>query len=147
VSTGPAAGTHRIAWAADAHARFTRIHPFQTANGRAARLITNLLLRRAGLPSLVVRRADVARYGAALRDADSRDVWPLALFIGRSVLEGTARLLAEREDDDDLRAVSTFAEGARRAALYKAAQRGRLRTVRRAGQLLTRAAWIAEYDA
>jgi Fic family protein len=144
-ASGPPNGTHRIAWAAEAHARFTRIHPFETANGRAARLVTNLLLRRVGLPPLVVRRSDAPRYVRALRAADSRNIWPLAHLIARSTLEGAAKLLADSERDDGLRPVSTFAEGARRAALYKAAQRGRLRTVRRDGQLLTRAEWIADY--
>jgi Fic family protein len=144
-ASGPPSGTHPIAWAADAHARFTRIHPFEAANGRAARLVTNLLLRRTGLPPLVVRRADAPRYVSALRAADSRNIWPLARLIARSTLEGVAKLLAESERDDGLRPVSTFADGARRAALYKAAQRGRLRTVRRDGQLLTRAEWIADY--
>jgi Fic family protein len=146
-ASGPPPGTHRIAWAADAHARFTRIHPFETANGRAARLLTSLLLRRTGLPPLVVRRAEALRYERALRAADSRDIWPLALLIARSTLEGAAKLLAESERDDGLRPVATFAEGARKAALYKAAQRGRLPTVRRDGQLLTRAEWIARYEA
>ena len=144
-ASGPPGGTHRIAWAADAHARFTRIHPFETANGRAVRLVTNLLLRRTGLPPLVVRRADAPRYVRALRAADSRNIWPLAHLIARSTLEGATKLLAESERDDGLQPVSTFAEGARRAALYKAAQRGRLRTVRRDGQLLTREAWIEDY--
>ncbi len=146
-ASGPTPGTHPIAWAADAHARFTRIHPFETANGRTARLVTNLLLRRTGLPPLVVRRSDAPRYERALRAADSRNIWPLAHLIARSTLEGAATLLAESERDDGLRPVSTFAEGARRAALYKAAQRGRLPTVRRGGQLLTRAEWIAAYEA
>jgi Fic family protein len=144
-ASGPPNGTHRIAWAAEAHARFTRIHPFETANGRAARLVTNLLLRRTGLPPLVVRRSDAPRYVRALRAADSRNIWPLAVLIARSALEGAAKLLADSERNDGLRPVSTFAAGARRAALYKAAQRGRLRTVRRDGQLLTRAEWIADY--
>lgn len=144
-ASGPPNATHRIAWAAEAHARFTRIHPFETANGRAARLVTNLLLRRMGLPPLAVRRSDAPRYVRALRAADSRNMWPLAHLIARSTLEGAAKLLAESERDDGLRPVSTFAEGARRAALYKAAQRGRLHTVRRDGQLLTRAEWIADY--
>lgn len=146
-ASGPPTGMHRIAWAADAHARFTRIHPFETANGRAARLVTNLLLRRAGIPPLVVRRADALRYERALRAADSRNIWPLALLIARSTLDGAAKLLAESERDDGLRPVATFADGARKAALYKAAQRGRLPTVRRDGQLLTRAEWIAQYEA
>jgi hypothetical protein len=57
------------------------------------------------------------------------------------------RLVAAAEPDGELRSLASFAAGSRRAALYKAAQRGRLRSVRRGGTLYTSAAWIAEYEA
>jgi hypothetical protein len=51
------------------------------------------------------------------------------------------------QPDDELRPVAAFAVGAERAALYKAAQRDRLQTVRRDSALLTTATWIADYRA
>ncbi len=142
---GPQAGASHLLWLAEAHERLRRIHPFAEANGRTVRLVTNLLLRRLALPPFVVRERDAERYRAALRRADSRDPWPLAGVIGRSILAGLAQLLAALESGGDLRAVAAFAAGAERDALYKAAQRGRLRAVRRNGALLTTQAWIDAY--
>jgi hypothetical protein len=144
-ASGPRDRLGRVAWIADAHERLLRIHPFDTANGRVTRLVTNLLLRRTGLPPFVVRRRDAARYVAALRRADSRDPWPLARVVARSLLESFGGLLAGAEGADPLQPLARFAVGSERAALYKAAQRGRLQTVRREGALLTKRAWIDAY--
>jgi hypothetical protein len=150
---GPPPGAPAVQWVAAAHARFLRIHPFDAANGRVARLIANLLLRRCGLPPFVVRRRDESRYLGALRRADSRDPWPLALVVATSVLESLGTLLAapgiahDPAGDDALGPLAAFASGAERAALYKAAQRGRLRVVSRGGALLTTRAWIDAYRA
>jgi Fic family protein len=40
--------------AVEAHARLVAIHPFSDGNGRAARLVMNLLLMRAGYPPVVI---------------------------------------------------------------------------------------------
>jgi hypothetical protein len=142
---GPPPGTSPIVWVADAHARFERIQPFDGANGRVGRCLINLLLRRLGHPPFVLRPHDAARYLEALRAADSRDPRPLALVLARSLLRSLTRLTAALPDAGELRPLSEFATGRERAALYKAAQRGRLRAFRRAGSLLTTAEWIAEY--
>ena len=144
-ASGPRDQAGRVAWIADAHERLLRIHPFDTANGRVTRLVTNLLLRRTGLPPFVVRRRDAARYVAALRRADSRDPWPLAEVFARSLLESLGGLLAGADGADPLQPLARFAVGSERAALYKAAQRGRLQTVRRDDALLTKRAWIDAY--
>jgi hypothetical protein len=143
---GPQGGQHPIAWVAEIHERFARIHPFTKANGRVDRLLANLLLRRVGLPPFAVRGRAAERYLAALKSADSRDPWPLAVVFARALLESLTRLTAIAEPGDELRPLATFASGPERAALYKASQRGRLRTVRRGGALLTSAGWIAEYE-
>jgi Fic family protein len=147
VASGPPPQTHSLRWVADAHERFSRIHPFAKGNGRVGRLLTNLLLRRVELPLFAVRGRAAERYLAALRRADSRDPWPLATALARAVLASLSRLVAASEGPGELRPLATFAGGAARARLYKAAQRGRLRSVRRGGQLLTSAAWIADYEA
>jgi Fic family protein len=146
VALGPAEGVHPLLWVADAHERFSRIHPFAKGNGRVARLLANLLLRRVELPPFAVRGRAAERYLAALRRADSRDPWPLAAAFALAVLASLRRLVAAN-DAGDLHSLASFAQGAQRARLYKAAQRGRLRSVRRGGTLLTSAAWIAEYEA
>jgi Fic family protein len=130
--TGPGEGASPMLFVAAAHERFTRIHPFTAGNGRAARLVTNLLLRKLG-------------YRAALARADARDPWPLATLVARSVLAGLARLVAATDGDLALRPLAEFARGVRREALYKAAQRNRLRSVRKGRAVLTTEAWVDEY--
>jgi Fic family protein len=146
VAGGPPSGRHPIAWVADAHERFARLRPFAKANGRANRLLSNLLLRRVGLPPFAVRGRAADRYLAALKRADLRDPWPLGIVFARAVLESLSRLSAAGGAQTELRPLAAFASGTERAALYKASQRGRLRTVRRGGALLTSSAWIAEYE-
>ena len=56
-----ATSLHPVAMASEAHFRFVSIHPFRDGNGRAARLLMNLCLLRAGYPITVIfnaRRAD-----------------------------------------------------------------------------------------
>jgi hypothetical protein len=150
---GPRGDANRLAWIADAHARLRRLQPFDTANGRTTRLVTNLLLRRIGLPPFIIRRRDAARYAAALGRAESKEPGPLALVIGRSLHEtlgalpagGTEAKPAAEPGAGALRPVAEFAAGAARAALYKAAQRDRLQTVRRGEALLTTQEWIDAY--
>jgi Fic family protein len=144
---GPPVETNPLLWVVDAHARFMRIQPFAAGNGRVARLLTNLLLLRLGLPPLVIGARDRARY---LRDripSGGRGVPPLAVLFARSLLATTSALVGSMQPDDELRPVAAFAVGAERAALYKAAQRDRLQTVRRDSALLTTATWIADYRA
>jgi Fic family protein len=56
-----------------AHFRLTEIHPFTDGNGRAARLLMNLLLIRAGYPPVAVRPEDRKTYLDALEHASLAD--------------------------------------------------------------------------
>ncbi len=146
LAAGPPDRANTLVWIATAHERFERIHPFTAGNGRTGRLVMNLLLRRCGFPPFAVRDRDGATYARALRRADMRDPWPLATLVARCVLASLSRLAACAENDD-LAELSRLASGAEREALYKAAQRGRLRTVRRGASVLTTKAWIDDYRA
>jgi Fic family protein len=55
------------------HAQFERIHPFLDGNGRAGRLLMNLLLVRLGYAPAIVYKRDRSRYLRALRAADDGD--------------------------------------------------------------------------
>lgn len=72
----------RAAWL---HHRFTQIHPFVDGNGRVARTLASLVLLKAGLPPLIVRRdEDRSMYLDALADADNDNLKPLVdIFIER----------------------------------------------------------------
>ncbi len=147
IGSGPQNGESVLRWAAAAHGRFWRIQPFAHGNGRVGRLVLNLLLRRVGLPPFFVSTRERTRYTTALLDAAARDEVPLATLLARSLLASLRRLLTAVDRRDQLVPLAKLAEPHEREALYKAAQRGRLRAVRRGGALLTTQASIDAYRA
>ena len=142
---GPPAEANPRRWVVDAHVRSMRMQPFAAGNGRTARLLSNLLLGRLGFPPLIVAARDRERYARDSVPSGGRGVPALAALFARSLLASTSLLLAAVCDEAELQPIAAFASGAERAALYKAAQRNRLRTVRRGAALLTTAGWIADY--
>lgn len=110
------------------HCEFERIHPFIDGNGRAGRLLLNLVLVRLGYPPAIVFKRDRNRYLAALDRADNGDLGALAELIARSVIDnlhrfvvpniaGPARLVPLR---------SLAGQDVSYDALRQAARRGRL---------------------
>jgi Fic family protein len=144
-AAGPAPSSSPLLYAAAAHARLLRIQPFDGGNGRVARLVANLLLHRLGLPPAAFGRRRFARYAPAIASADSGDLGPLTELTAEAVHESITRLLAGCAPDD-LRPLRSLAPESRLAALVKAAQRGRLRIVRRGTRFFTTAAWLDEYE-
>jgi hypothetical protein len=142
---GPPAGASSLLWVVEAHRRFTRIHPFRHGTGRTGRLLVNLLLRRLDLPPFALRGRAAECYLAALNQAGSPEPAALATILARALLASEARLNNAAGARGDLHPLASLAEGAGKDALYKAAQRGRLRVVRQRGALFTTEAWIAEY--
>ncbi|HWT04386.1 MAG TPA: Fic family protein [Xanthomonadales bacterium] len=130
---------------ARAAARLVRLQPFANGNGRVARLVANLLAYRRGLPPIVLDARGRRAYGAALRAALAGDATPLARVIGNALARGLERLRDVVEPVDELHPLAAFARDGRPDRLYKAAQRGRLRVVRRDGRLYTTAPWVAAY--
>jgi Fic family protein len=127
--------------------RFARLRPFAGANGRAARLAANLLLRRLDYPPLVFEQRDRGAFPAALAAAENRAPDALAGLIATAIIRACNRLSATAEAQTGpirpLRAVA----GDDYAALAKAAQRGRLRTIVRGGRYYTTDAWVEQYRA
>lgn len=52
------------------HYRYIRIHPFEDGNGRIARLLTNYILARHGMPMIVIRSRTKQAYLDALHQTD-----------------------------------------------------------------------------
>jgi len=67
------------------HYRLVAIHPFDDGNGRAARLMMNLVLIRHGYPMTVIKNVDRRKYYDTLRKADGGDLKPFVNFIARCV--------------------------------------------------------------
>lgn len=132
---------------ARAVARLVRLQPFPNGNGRVARLVANLLAYRRGLPPIVYDARARSSYAAALRAALAGDATPLARVIGQALGRGLERLRDAIEPVDELLPLGSFAGEGGTDRLYKAAQRGRLRVVRRDGRLYTTAPWVAAYGA
>ena len=132
------------------HARFEQIHPFLDGNGRAGRLLLNLLLVRLGYPPAIIYKGDRARYLNALRRADDGEPGPLGEFLARAILDnlykfvvpaiaGPARLVP-------LPALAT--DDLSPNALRVAAVRGRLKAAKASdGTWRSSTAWVEEYVA
>jgi Fic family protein len=61
---------HPVVLATLLHYRYLRIHPFEDGNGRIARLLTNLVLRRHGYPMIIVPMENKGVYLHALHKCD-----------------------------------------------------------------------------
>ena len=118
----------RIEALADLHAQFERVHPFIDGNGRAGRLLTNLVLVRLGYPPAIIYKRDRGRYLNALRRADSGELGPLGELLARAVLDNYYRLVVPAiAGPNRLVPLSALvSRGVTLRALRNAAERGRL---------------------
>jgi Fic family protein len=131
-----------------AHSHFERIHPFLDGNGRAGRLLLNLVLVRLGYAPAIIYTRDRTRYLSALRSADRGDPGPLGEMLARAVLDNLYRFIVPAVAGPNrlvpLAALATppMTEGALRIA----ANRGRLRAQKGAdGQWRSTKAWVSAY--
>lgn len=139
---------HLMERLAGLHARFERIHPFLDGNGRAGRLLLNLLLARLGYPPAIIQKRDRGRYLTALRAADNGNTGALAELIVRAVLDNLYRfVLPAVAGPARLVPLAALASsGTSTTALRNAAQRGRLQAQRGSdGQWRSTRSWVDEY--
>ena len=78
---------HPVVQAALFHHAFVEIHPFPDGNGRTARVLTNLLLMRAGYVPAVIRQEERPAYYGALAAADGGDRQPIVEFVAEELVE------------------------------------------------------------
>ena len=140
-------GRHLFVRLADLHADLERIHPFRDGNGRTGRLALNLMLVRLGYPPAVVYKRDRSKYLRYLDRADGGDPGALAELFARAVKHGIDRfLLPGLAGPHRMIPLSALADEELSAiALRRAAERGRLRAMRRSDQWYSTRQWVDDY--
>jgi len=143
----PAEGIHLMEHLAAVHAGFERIHPFRDGNGRTGRLILNLILVRRGYAPAIIYKRDRPRYLAALERSDLGEYGPLAELIARAVKDSLDRfLLPALAGPLQILPLSALARpGLTALALRRAAEKGRLKAVRRSGGWYSTKRWVSAY--
>lgn len=74
-----------IVLATEFHYRFVKIQPFDDGNGRVAKILTNLILMKFGLPPMIIKRNDKNTYHFALQQADKGNIEVLLDFFARNL--------------------------------------------------------------
>jgi len=69
-----------------AHYNMVRIHPFDDANGRGARILMNLILLKKGFFPAVIRMENRQDYIEALQQADNNNLEPFIEFISKELI-------------------------------------------------------------
>lgn len=150
VNRGPHGDEHLAEYLARAHAGFESIHPFRDGNGRAGRLVINLLLVRRGLPPAIIYNRERSKYIDALIRADRRgDMGALAEMIARSIRDSIDRFVlpALAGPHRMVPLTSLASRDLSIVALRNAAERGRLRSQRRGTRWYSTRQWVKEYAA
>ena len=136
---------------AKVHNDFERIHPYLDGNGRAGRLVLNLLLVRLGYPPAIVFKNERTKYLDAMRKADGGDYGPMGELIARAVTNNLYKFVVPAvAGPARLVPLTSLADGRSHVtvtALRAAAERGRLRAQKSSnGTWLSSKKWVDDYQ-
>lgn len=130
------------------HRRFEAVHPFLDGNGRAGRLILNLILVRLGYPPAIIFKRHRADYLRALRRADGGEFGLLGELLARAILDNLYKLVVPAVAGP-VRLVPLGALASSQitaSALRVAAARGRLQATQGPdGEWRSSQRWVDEY--
>lgn len=133
---------------AKTHLRFEQIHPFLDGNGRAGRLVMNLLLVRLGFPPAIIYKRQRTDYLTALRRADQGDAGSLGELLARAILDSLYRFIVPAvAGPARLVPLAALADQTVTShALRVAAIRGRLQATQGSdGQWRSSRSWVDDY--
>lgn len=113
------------------HNRFERIHPFLDGNGRAGRLLLNLILVRLGYPPVIILKRQRDAYLTAMQRADTDDYGSLGELIARAMYDNLNRFIVPNVAGPAriVPLTALVSKDLSLAALRHAARRGRLDAV------------------
>jgi Fic family protein len=86
---------HPVLYAAETHLRLIQLQPFNSANGRCARLAMNLILLAEGYPLTIIPASSRQLYHQALDLASSNDKSYWQKLIAEQVMSNTQALMAQ----------------------------------------------------
>lgn len=144
----PPEARHPIVHLAHLHASLEQIHPFRDGNGRVGRLILNLMLVRNGYPPAIIYKVDRSKYLQALRRFDRQgDPLALAELLARAVKHSIDRfLLPNLAGPQKMVPLSALTRpGLTLLGLRRAAERGRLRALKKSEHWYSTRQWVDEY--
>jgi len=130
------------------HAAFERIHPFIDGNGRAGRLLSNLLLVRLGYPPAIIYKRERTAYLNALARADKGDDGPIGEIWARAILDNLMRFVlpAVAGEVKLLPLEALASKDLSVVALRAAARRGGLMAQRQPnGEWMSSKKWVETY--
>jgi Fic family protein len=147
VNGEPDRGVHAMEHLARIHSTFEQIHPFRDGNGRTGRLALNLVLIRRGYAPAIIYKRDRPRYLRALERSDHGEYGPLAELIARAVKDSLDRfLLPALAGPLQVLPLSALTRKDLSAlALRRAAEKGRLKAVRKSNGWYSTKQWVASY--